>query len=160
MPLHKAESRYVVSNYRHISLLPILSKIFEKLMYKRLIDFISKNNILTQNQYGFQVNRSTELALNAIINNIVNSFEKKESAYCIFLDFAKAFNTVNHDILLKKLEHYGIRGTPLNWFKSYLYDRQQLTEINDTLSDIDYIKCGVPREVFWDPCYSSYTLMT
>ena len=77
LPLHKAESRYVVSNYRAISLLPILSKVIEKLMYKRLIDFISKINILTPNQYGFQINRSNELALNAITNNIVNSFEKK-----------------------------------------------------------------------------------
>ena len=85
------------------------------------------------------------MALNDITNNIVTSFEKKESAYCIFLDFAKAFDAVNHEILLKKLQHYGIRGTPLKWFKSYLYDRQQLTEINDTLSDIDYIKCGVPQ---------------
>ena len=68
-----------------------------------------------------------------------------ESAYCIFPDFAKAFDTVNHEILLKKLQHYDIRCTPLNGFKSYLYDRQQLTEINDTLSDIDYIKCGVPH---------------
>ena len=79
-------------------------------MNKRLIDFITKNNILTPNQYGFQVNRSTELALNAITNNIVNSFEKKESAYCIFPDVAKDIDTVNHEILLKKLGHYGIRS--------------------------------------------------
>ena len=76
---------------------------------------------------------------------LLTPLKKKESAYCIFLDFAKAFDTVNHEILLKKLHHYGIRGTPLNWFKSYLFDRQQLKEINDTLSDIDYIKCGVPQ---------------
>ena len=100
LPIHKAESRYIVSNYRPISLLHILNKVFEKVTYKRLIDFITKNNILTPNEYGLQVNR-TELALNAITNNIVNSSEKKESAYCIFLDFAKAFDIINHEILLK-----------------------------------------------------------
>ena len=84
------------------------------------------------------------MAVNAITNNI-NSFEIKETAFCIFLDFAKAFDTVNHNILLKKMEHYGIRGLPLNWFKSYLHDRQQATEIDDTLSNIEYIKCGVPQ---------------
>ena len=145
IPIHKGDSRYVVSNYRPISLLPILSKIFEKIMYNRLIEFIDKNNILIPNQFGFQKNKSTEMAVNAIINNIINSYENKDTAYCIFLDFAKAFDTVNHNILLKKLEHYGIRGTPLNWFKSYLYDRQQYTEFGDVLSDLDYIKCGVPQ---------------
>ena len=89
--------------------------------------------------------KSTELAVNSIVNNIINSFEVKEYAYCIFLDFAKAFDTVNHEILINKLEYYGIRGSPLKWFKSYLSGRQQFTEIDDTLSDIGYIKCGVPQ---------------
>ena len=145
IPIHKADSKYIVTNYRPISLLPIFSKIFEKLMYKRVMEFITKNNILIPSQFGFQKNKSTELAVNAIINNIINSFDIKETSYCIFLDFAKAFDTVNHDILIKKLEHYGIRGMPLNWFKSYLYQRQQSTEIEGTLSDIEYIKCGVPQ---------------
>ena len=109
------------------------------------MDFVTKNNILTPNQFGFQKNKSTEQAVNAIVNNIINSFEIKESAYCIFLDFAKAFDTVNHDILIKKLEHYGIRGLTLNWFKSYLHERKQYTDIEGTLSDIDDIKCGVPQ---------------
>ena len=81
-------------------------------MYSRLLDFIKKRNILSPNQFGFQKIKSTELAVNSIVNNIINSFEVKESAYCIFLDFAKAFDTVNHEILIKKLEYYGIRGTP------------------------------------------------
>ena len=63
----------------------------------------------------------------------------------IFLDFAKAFDPVNHDILLNKLEYYGIRGLPLNWFKSYLNERQQFTEIEGTLSEMEYVKCGVPQ---------------
>ena len=108
-------------------------------------DFIYKNNILIENQFGFQKNKSTELALQSVINNIINTSETKETGYCIFLDFAKAFDTVNHDILISKLSHYGIRGTSLNWFKSYLNNRRQHTEINGILSDIDTIRCGVPQ---------------
>ena len=144
-PFHKNGSVLTVSNYRPISLLPIFSKIFERLMYNRILSFINKHNLLTPNQFGFQLNKSTELAVNEITNNINNSFEKKESAFCIFLDFAKAFDTVNHDILINKLEYYGIRGSPLNWFKSYLQDRQQYTNINGTLSSLEYMKCGVPQ---------------
>ena len=136
IPLYKNDSPLTVSNYRPISLLPIFSKIFERLMYNRLISFINKYNIITPNQYGFQAQKSTELAINEICNNINNSFENKISAFCIFLDFSKAFDTVNHNILLNKLDYYGVRGSPLLWFKSYLNNRQQYTDINGTL------KCG------------------
>ena len=145
IPIYKGNSRQFVSNYRPISLLPIFSKIFEKLMYNRLIKFISKSEIIIPDQFGFQKNKSTEMAVNAITNQIINSFENKESAYCIFLDFAKAFDTVNHELLINKMEYYGIRGMPLEWFRSYLNNRQQYTEIDDTLSNIDSIKCGVPQ---------------
>ena len=145
LPLHKSDSVFEVSNYRPISLLPIISKIFEKLIFVRLNEFITKHQILYQNQFGFQKNKSTELAVNSIVSNVTKSLENKESAYCIFLDFAKAFDTVNHDILIQKLDYYGIRGNALNLFKSYLTERQQFTEIGDTLSDMEYIKCGVPQ---------------
>ena len=145
VPLFKNDSPLTVSNYRPISLLPIISKIFERLMYNRLISFINKYNIITPNQYGFQAQKSTELAINEICNNINKTLENKESAFCIFLDFAKAFDTVNHNILLNKLEYYGIRGPPLLWFKSYLNNRQQYTDINGTLSNVEAIKCGVPQ---------------
>ena len=115
VPLFKNDSPLTVPNYRPISLLPIITKIFERLMYNRLISFINKYNIITPNQYGFQAQKSTELAINEICNNINKTFENKESAFCIFLDFAKAFDTVNHNILLNKLEYYGIRGSPLLW---------------------------------------------
>ena len=88
---------------------------------------------------------STEFAINTIQNNIINSFENKQIAYCIFLDFVKAFDTANLDILIKKLEYYGIRGVCSNLFSSYINNRQQCTEIDDTLSDIEYTKCGVPQ---------------
>ena len=145
VPIHKDDSRLEMSNYRPISLLPTLSKIFEKLMYARLISFFSKHNILYENQFGFQSNMSTEYAVNQVLNYIVESLEKNEIGVCIFLDFAKAFDTVNHEILLDKLEHYGIRGVALNWIKNYLNNRMQCTEIGDTQSELELIKCGVPQ---------------
>ena len=145
IPIHKDDSRLEMSNYRPISLLPTLSKIFEKLMYARLIQFFTKHNILYENQYGFQSNMSTEYAVNKVLNYIVDTLEKNEIGVCIFLDFAKAFDTVNHEILIGKLEHYGIRGVALNWLENYLENRMQCTEIGDTQSELELIKCGVPQ---------------
>ena len=145
IPIHKGVSQFETSNYRPIFLLPIVSKIFEKLIFNRLNDFLSKHKILSPNQFGFQKNNSTEFAVNAILTKITNAFENKETAYTVFLDFAKAFDTVNSNILISKMEHYGIRGVCLNLFKNYLANRQQCTEINGTISDIEITKCGVPQ---------------
>ena len=134
-----------MSNYRPISLLPIFSKILEKLMYTRVMDFITKFNILYTNQYGFQKGMSTEYAINSLLHHIVHSMNQDETGFCILLDFAKAFDTVNHKILLDKLHYYGIRGTALKWFQSYLQDRMQCTEIGNTQSELEYVKCGVPQ---------------
>ena len=145
IPCHKDDSRLEMCNYRPISLLPTISKIFEKLMYTRLIEFINKHNILYEYQFGFQSGMSTEYAVNALLNNIINTLENKEYGVCIFLDFAKAFDTVNHEILLKKLEHYGIRGVAQQWLKSYLSNRMQCTETGDTQSELEIIRWGVPQ---------------
>ena len=88
-------------------------------MYNRLVSFVTKYDILYQHQYGFQSGKSTELAIDTLLSNIITSLENKKKSVCIFLDFAKAFDTVNHQILLQKLHHYGIRGLPLQWFESY-----------------------------------------
>ena len=143
--LHKGDSVLSVKNYRPISLLPIFSKIFERLAYNRLIKFVEDNNILSPNQYGFQKGKSTENAVTAIVSQILKAKERKESSYCIFLDFAKAFDTVNHEILIHKLNYYGIQDQALEWFRSYLSNRTQFTQIGDTLSDIGYVKHGVPQ---------------
>ena len=144
-PIHKADSKMITSNYRPISILPIISKILEQIMYKRLTDFTSKFNIISDHQFGFQKKNSTEHAIVDLCSKIVTAIEKLEKPCCVFLDFAKAFDTVNHNILLKKLEHYGIRGVALAWIKSYLTNRQQCTQIAHARSKSQSIKCGVPQ---------------
>ena len=106
--------------YVHISILPILSKIFEKVVSTRLMKFLKSINAIFEHQFGFQAGKSTDLAILDIHSKIVEAFENKELACCVFLDFAKAFDTVNHKILIRKLEYYGIRGSVLKWFESLL----------------------------------------
>ncbi len=145
LPMHKGDSVLSVGNYRPISLLPIFSKIFERLLYNRLIDFITDNSILSELQFGFQKNKSTEQAVTSILSALDEAKSKGNSSYCIFLDFAKAFDTVNHEILLAKLDHYGVSGVAHTLFKSYLSNRTQQTEINGILSGSGIIKHGVPQ---------------
>ena len=144
-PTHKGDSKMLCSNYRPISILPIFSKILEKLMYKRLTSFLDKYDLLYEHQYGFQKRKSTEHAILDLNFNIIKTIEKEEKAFTIFLDFAKAFDTVNHKILLNKLEHFGIRSTPLNWFESYLSNRQQYVKISQQISDCKTVKYGVSQ---------------
>ena len=122
IPAHKGDSKLLVNNYRPISLLPIFSKIIERLIYKRLNSFLKENNTLLKHQYGFQAKKPTNMAIIDLYSKIINAIENKEISCCIFLDFAKAFDTVNH-ILLKKLENYGIRGVPLEWFIDRIYTK-------------------------------------
>ena len=144
-PIHKGDSKFICSNYRPISILPIFSKIIEKLMHKRLTSFLEKYEILFKHQYGFQKGKSTEHAIIDLHSSIIKAIEKKEKACATFIDFAKAFDTVNHKILLKKLEFIGIRGIQLKWFDSDLSNRQQSVKIGQDISDFKTVKCGVPQ---------------
>ena len=145
IPIHKGDSKMLAANYRPISLLPIIGKIFEKIIFSRFTDFISKYKLLYRKQYGFQKGKSTEHALIDIHEKILTALENRESPCCILLDFAKAFDTVDHKILLDKLYYYGIRGNAHQLIKSYLTDREQCVQINNTLSDMDFISYGVPQ---------------
>ncbi|CAB4014048.1 Hypothetical predicted protein, partial [Paramuricea clavata] len=98
-----------MGNSRPISLLSVFSKLLEKLMYNRLIDFTTKKSILYPKQFGFREQHSTDHAFFSIVDKIQNSIDNQEYCYGIFLDFNKAFDTVNHEFLIQKLEHYGIR---------------------------------------------------
>ena len=144
-PIHKNDSKLLISNYRPISVLPLFSKIIEKLMKIRLVSFLSKQNTIFEHQFGFQKNKSTNFAILDIYNKLISSFETKKLACCIFLDFAKAFDTVDHTILIKKLRYYGVRGVASKWFESYLTNRSQVTKIGQKLSPILTILCGVPQ---------------
>ena len=133
------------SNYRPVSVLPTFSKILERLIYNRLLKFVTKYNILYSYQFGFRINHSPSLALLLLVDKISNALEEGEFVLGLFLDFSKAFDTVNHHILFAKLEFYGIRGTALELFKSYLSNRVQYVEYNNVQSSKQSIKCGVPQ---------------
>ena len=133
------------NNYRPISLLSNLSKIIEKLLYQRLYSFLEQHNCLFNYQFGFRNHHSTNHALISITEKIRKALDDGKYASGVFLDFQKAFDTVNHNILLSKLEHYGIRGIPLNFLKTYLQNRQQYVSINNSSSDILTIENGVPQ---------------
>ena len=145
IPIYKKNEKYHVDNYRPISLLSTINKIMEKLMYKRLIDFLNKYKVLYEYQFRFRETHSTFLALIEIIENILKDLENGKYVAGIYLDLSKAFDTVDHKILLHKLNHYGIRGQSLKWFGSYLSNRQQFTYINDNQSELKDIKYGVPQ---------------
>ena len=117
----------------------------EKLMCKRLLSYLNKKDIVYKYQFGFRKNHSTKLALIEIIDNIFNAMDKGLYTCWRFIDFSKAFDTINHTILLSKLEHYGIRGVALHWFRTYLTDRQQFVDFNGTLSNTIKTNCGVPQ---------------
>ena len=143
--LFKKGNPELPSNYRPISLLPIFSKIFEKLMYRRLFRFLEVHNVLYSLQFGFQENHSIDHALVSLTEAIRNTLDNKRFGCGIFIDLQKAFDTVNHKILLSKLEHYGVRGCALEWFRSYLSDRKQYVTVNGSNSNLLSITCGVPQ---------------
>jgi retron-type reverse transcriptase len=133
VPIYKTNDELnCPGNYRPISLLSNFNRIFEKLMCKRLQNFCDKNKILYEKQYGFRAKHSTQHAVVDIVNNIRNNMDKGLFSCGIFIDLKKAFDTVDHSILLNKLEH-GIRGIINNWFQSYLTDRIQTVQIGENI---------------------------
>ena len=134
-----------VSNYRPISLLPIFSKTYERLIYKRLYASVTCKKIIHPLQFGFQQSNSVDHALISMTEAIKITLDNKRFGCGIFTDLQKAFDTVNHGILLAKLEHYGLRGNALEWFRSYLTDRIQYVSVNGKHSYPLNLNCGVPQ---------------
>ena len=150
-PIYKSDARDEFSNYRPISLLPNFSKILEKLMCKRITDFIDKHKILYEQQYGFRQNSSTDFALIELSDEIAEAIDRKQFMIGIFVDLSKAFDTLNHSILLQKLSNYGIRGLANDWFQSYLNSREQYVYFNNVLSNRCKITTGVPQGSILSP---------
>jgi hypothetical protein len=145
LPLFKSGEKTKISNYRPISILPVFSKLLERLMYNRILSFIDKHKLLYSNQFGFRVKHSTALALSVLVDKITTSFTEQKTTVGVFLDFSKAFDTVNHDILLQKLYSYGIRGLAYDWVKSYISNRYQYVVFDNVCSNRELITCGVPQ---------------
>jgi hypothetical protein len=145
IPVHKAGEKDSMSNYRPISITSPFSKVLEKLMFNRLVSFINKFELLNDYQFGFRPKHSTTMALTEVLNLIENKLYEKQIVLGMFLDVSKAFDSVNLEILLYKLENCGIRGLNLDWFKSYLLGRQQSTFINGVFSGKSFNTSGVPQ---------------
>ena len=150
IPIFKAGCKLLVTNYRPISLLSVFSKMFEKIVHQQLYAFLSLKSVIYESQFGFQKKKSTIHSLIEIVENIRNCIENNNYGVGIFIDLKKAFDTVNHDILIKKLEHYGVRDTTSNWFSSYLTGRTQFTFCN-----IQIILWSPPRFSPWTALIST-----
>ena len=153
VPLFKAEDPSLFTNYRPVSILPSLSKFLERIIYNRILDYLTNLHILCDNQFGFRKNHSTTLALIDLHDKISSALDNSELAVGVFLDLSKAFDTVDHSILFDKLEHYGIRGLSLKWVKSYFSNRLQFVEYNGHVSSRNNISCGVPQGSILGPLF-------
>ena len=144
-PIYKKKSNNKCENYRPISLLSNISKLFERAMHTRVYNFLESSNIFYELQFGFRKNYSTNHAILDIVENIRENLDNKTFSCGVFIDLEKAFDTINHKILLEKLQHYGIRGITLQWFTSYLYNRKQRVSLDGKKSSFLNITCGVPQ---------------
>lgn len=145
VPIFKNDDKKLITNFRPISVLPVFSKIFEKIMSVRLISYMEKNKFLTDKQYGFREKHSTYMALIELIDHITAELDNSKFSLGVFIDLSKAFDTINHKILLDKLRIYGIRGIAADWFSSYLSNRLQYVQLSNTKSKMLSINCGVPQ---------------
>ena len=153
-PLHKSGSIEDVNNYRPISILPVSMKIFEKLMFDQFYAFLIENNVLNKHQSGFRNRHSTQTAISVVKDFVLKRIEDKQYVGAILIDLKKAFDTVDHQILLKKLFCYGFRDLSFDWIESYLNDRFQSTKVNGELSDLIKEEAfGVPQGSVLGPLF-------
>ena len=144
-PAFKKEEDFIFTNYRPISLLSVFSKVFEKIAYVQFFKYLSDNNLLYKGQHGFRVDHSTETALYELLDKINFSLDNHKLSLCTFIDLSKAFDTLDHSILIHKLSYYGVSGVSLNWFSSYLNNRLQYTIYSDSCSSTLPLNTGVPQ---------------
>lgn len=145
IPLFKKGEKTNIDNYRPVSLLSSFSKVFERILHDQLNAFFESNKLFNESQYGFRANRSTELAAAHILNLIRENKFKGRKTVTIFLDLSKAFDSINHQILLRKLPYYGFSAKSVNLVTSYLANRNQYVDINGNLSQFKPLPTGVPQ---------------
>ena len=143
-PIFKEGDKADISNYRPISVLPVIARLFEKLIANKLYQHINNNGYFSSEQSGLLHLYSTVTSLVKSIDDWYNGMDLGKLTGVVFIDLKKAFDTVDHDILCQKLEHYGIQGWDLSWIRSYLSNRKQYTRVNGVESSIQEIKIGVP----------------
>jgi hypothetical protein len=144
-PIYKKGDETDFSNYRPISLLPALSKIFEKVIFNQTYEYFTQEKLFYESQYGFRNKHSTEYAALEIVDRLMTEMDKNETPINIYLDLSKAFDTLDHNTLIQKLEYYGIKGNNLALFQNYLTERKQYVEFNNTKSEMLEINTGVPQ---------------
>lgn len=152
-PIFKSGSNSLFNNYRPISVLSSINKIFEKILFQRLNHFLISTKFFCTQQYGFRQKSSTTNAVIDLVNKIQRHLNDKEDVLGLFLDLSKAFDTVDHNILLAKLERAGVRGIPLDLFKSYLSNRSQFVSFDGIKSNIKFIDVGVPQGSVLGPLF-------
>ena len=147
VPIYKASDNTSLNNYRPISLLPASSKLLEKIMFDKVMGFLNSHDVLYKQQYGFRPKHSTIHPIIHFLNHCAetNNEINTKCTLAIFCDLAKAFDVINHEILLKKLNRYGIRGIVNSWFRNYLANRKQFVMFQETHSPLMNIMCGVPQ---------------
>src|SRR5690606_38207195 len=143
--LYKSGDRNNLGNYRPISVLSVFAKVFEIAIVRQLTAYFEENEIITHCQYGFRKKKSTEIALLNVKENILKAFEENQVTVGIFIDLRKAFDSVDHSILLRKFKHYGIKNIANDLIKNYLFERQQFVALNGHTFSLNYITTGVPQ---------------
>ena len=145
IPLFKKGDNTIFDNYRPISILPAISKVFERVIFDQLHEYFHNRELYYSSQYGFREKHSTELATLEIIDRIIQEMDKHLTPINIYIDLSKAFDTIDHNILMDKLKHYGIKDTAFNLFKNYLSNRKQYVQFGHVKSKEAYITTGVPQ---------------
>ena len=145
IPLFKKNDPHIFDNYRPISLLSSISKTFEKVVFNQVYEYFTNNELFYNSQYGFRKLHSTEYASLELVDRISQYLDNGKLPVTVYLDLSKAFDTINHEILLKNLEYYGFTDTPLKWFRSYLHNRQQYVFFNGCCSTPKTLETGVPQ---------------